>query len=1039
MAALAVRPQLTSALVRLVLLYALPCEAMLSSIQSLSAASLPLLPYLLRGARAGEEETSTSVNCGFAARIAQLRIPPSLLSSTRQEIIDEFRLNHDQVAVLDHCVAWLQPSAPPHPPPSPIVLVHGAPGSGKTSLLVALIVFLHRVLSAVDPRNTIRVLVACLTNVAVDGILSALLQRSQECFVRIGSIKRIAANVIRHTLHDITAGKGVEETHEQAKEELRRQIQERRDSVRQQQQRQARESQADRSREGECDGESCDSDSSELRDMEAALAEMKAERGQDRKRRLLGKRVVAVTTAASCFDILSDCDFPLVLLDECSQMIEPDSLHPMQRFHCQRLIAVGDPKQLPPTLTDVEAAAASYLSAASGDKSITVESCLAKPLFERLHNAGLPTILLRHQYRMHPTLAHMPNQLFYDGQLRDGVDEEARPPLLQRVDDLSKSLGPLTFVNVPRGQQLRVAAHSDGEQPAANGRAGEWDSGSSSSSWRNDSEVRVVVLTITALLQRGIPASSIGVITFYRPQWLRLKSEIASLMTFRDAQLRAQQSHHNSPHAVEAGGVSEEGSNMWRNPNGAVAGESTSGPTKRSKRVRAEGVQVNTVDSFQGAEKNIIILSTVRTSASGFLDDPKRINVAVTRARHHLLIVGHHPTLLQLKVWKPIVSYVSSKCPGCFFPTDDAFLSALHAMQAVQLAVAVSQRDGAGQIQPSETSSAACRRAGRRGRGAGQPKAAVKSAGQTEEDDGEEQLEESTVAPSAVAAVVPHGETTALRGLSALSAPLAAEWMDDEDAPLSLLSGFAASAPVSLDGPLTATVTTAQQRGATHAAFNGLSMSHDSDNDNECADECGCAESVEEAIDRSGRDGAEDATSGASQCNKRVRLSDTRTAQLPHSQRKAETEAAAQLQRDDSSSDELDEPVRLRGRKRVHLVSDDEEADCTAEETSREQPQRSQSARQLCSTRRDRCTGEPVDAFDFDQYAQQSREAEERPAENELMDEPHADIDIFALLRSEDAHDREAEKRKQRQARVEVEQSLTRVLLNEQRRQQEEV
>ena len=632
--------------------------AMLSAIQLLSATTLPLLPYLLRGAHAADEDTAASTQTSFTSRIAALRIPAATLSDTRQQVAEEFQLNDDQLSVLDRCIAWLRPPSASEPPtpPSPVVLVHGTFGGGKTTLLVALIVYLDRVLSSAGDKNTVRVLVACMTNVAVDGILSALLHRSQECFVRVGSSKRIAANVLRHTLH-ASRGKGVEQTHQQAMDELRRQITERRDRRRQQQQ--TADSRAD------CSVEGADDDSAELRDMEVALAEMKAERGAERKRRLLGKRVVAVTCAASAFEVLNGCDFPIVLLDECSQMIEPASLLPMQRFRCQRLVAVGDPKQLQPQLKDVEAAASEPAAARRGDKPATVASCLAKPLFERLHNAGLPTVLLRYQYRMHPTLARMPNQLFYDGQLRDGVDEEARPALLRRVDDLSKSLGPLTFVNVPRGQEVRATPYSY-QQPGSG----------SGSSWRNDSEVRVVVLTITALLQRGIPPSSIGVITLYRPQWAKLRSEIGSLMTVREAQLNSrhsaverQRAHPAVVDVVAAGDSSEAASELWSCGGGPARTDEVSS-TARRKRVRAEGVQVSTVDSFQGGEKDIVILSTVRTSPSDFLDNPRRINVALTRARHHLIVVGHHSALLQSAVWKPVVTFVSARCPGCFFPTD---------------------------------------------------------------------------------------------------------------------------------------------------------------------------------------------------------------------------------------------------------------------------------------------------------------------------------------------------------------------------------
>jgi superfamily I DNA and/or RNA helicase len=58
-----------------------------------------------------------------------------------------------------------------------------------------------------------------------------------------------------------------------------------------------------------------------------------------------------------------------------------------------------------------------------------------------------------------------------------------------------------------------------------------------------------------------------------------------------------------------------------------------------------EGVQVATVDSFQGSEKPVILVSMVRTEGVGFVQDHCRLNVAITRAQHCLLIVGHQATL----------------------------------------------------------------------------------------------------------------------------------------------------------------------------------------------------------------------------------------------------------------------------------------------------------------------------------------------------------------------------------------------------------
>jgi superfamily I DNA and/or RNA helicase len=54
-----------------------------------------------------------------------------------------------------------------------------------------------------------------------------------------------------------------------------------------------------------------------------------------------------------------------------------------------------------------------------------------------------------------------------------------------------------------------------------------------------------------------------------------------------------------------------------------------------------DGIHIATVDSFQGAEKDIIILSTATSKPSSFAADACRLNVALTRAKHHLLLVGN--------------------------------------------------------------------------------------------------------------------------------------------------------------------------------------------------------------------------------------------------------------------------------------------------------------------------------------------------------------------------------------------------------------
>lgn len=74
-----------------------------------------------------------------------------------------------------------------------------------------------------------------------------------------------------------------------------------------------------------------------------------------------------------------------------------------------------------------------------------------------------------------------------------------------------------------------------------------------------------------------------------------------------------------------------------------------------------KAVQVSTVDAFQGAEKEIVILSCVRTRQVGFIDSEKRMNVALTRGRRHLLIVGHLACLRGSRLWGRVIQHCAGE------------------------------------------------------------------------------------------------------------------------------------------------------------------------------------------------------------------------------------------------------------------------------------------------------------------------------------------------------------------------------------------
>ncbi|WRX13993.1 DNA2/NAM7 helicase-like, partial [Theobroma cacao] len=83
-------------------------------------------------------------------------------------------------------------------------------------------------------------------------------------------------------------------------------------------------------------------------------------------------------------------------------------------------------------------------------------------------------------------------------------------------------------------------------------------------------------------------------------------------------------------------------------------------------------VKVKTVDGFQGGEEDIIIISTVRSNSSGaigFMSNPQRTNVALTRARHSLWILGNGETLAKSEsAWEALVH--DAKARSCFYNAD---------------------------------------------------------------------------------------------------------------------------------------------------------------------------------------------------------------------------------------------------------------------------------------------------------------------------------------------------------------------------------
>ncbi len=233
-------------------------------------------------------------------------------------------------------------------------------------------------------------------------------------------------------------------------------------------------------------------------------------------------------------------------------------------------------------------------------------------LLDRICRAGKKMLLLDTQYRMHPAISSFPRRHFYDGKLLDDVsvqDENRSKPC--HHDDFKPRLGPYVFLNV-----------SDGEEKRS------W----TDRSIFNEQEAELAVKIYKKLKadypndvifspEGKTPGSSkgFGVITPYKSQMQVLRQ------------------------AFDRAGVS------------------------------TGDIEIDTVDAFQGREKDVVIFSCVRSSVKtgiGFVRDVRRMNVGLTRARSSLIVLGNAQALSEGSAdWAALVEDARSR--GCLIPVAD--------------------------------------------------------------------------------------------------------------------------------------------------------------------------------------------------------------------------------------------------------------------------------------------------------------------------------------------------------------------------------
>lgn len=285
-------------------------------------------------------------------------------------------------------------------------------------------------------------------------------------------------------------------------------------------------------------------------------------------RRILASAQVVLATHGGLSRKLVKGDFDLLALDEASQATEPLSWIPLTMG--KKAVFAGDAMQLPPTIYSKEAS--------EGGLSIT--------LFDRLKEilpASMQT-LLRVQYRMHESIMGFSSEQFYEGKLI--ADESVRAHTAAELPGASSdelTSVPLVYIDT-----------------AGSGFEESWND--LLESRENEGEARLAVRLLERLLAAGIRPKDAALLTPYVAQAKLLKSL-----------------------------------------------------------AKIPGLEIGSVDGFQGREKEVTIVSLVRSNDDaevGFLSDTRRMNVAMTRARRLLIVIGDSATIGQHPFYAQFLEYV---------------------------------------------------------------------------------------------------------------------------------------------------------------------------------------------------------------------------------------------------------------------------------------------------------------------------------------------------------------------------------------------
>lgn len=448
-----------------------------------------------------------------------------------------------------------------------VAIVHGPPGTGKTTTLVEAI-------NETLMRES-QVLVCAQSNMAVDWISEKLVDRGIKV-LRIGNPTRVNDKMLGFTYERRF------ESHADYPQlwAIRKAI---------------RELRKNRKKGSENYHQKMDRLKSRAAEIELRInAELFGE-----------ARVIACTLVGSAHHLLEGMKFGTLFIDEAAQALEAACWIPMKR--ASRVILAGDHCQLPPTVKSIAA----------------LRAGLGKTLMERIaENKPEVVTLLKIQYRMNDEIMRFSSDWFYGGKV------ESAPQIKYRsVLDYDH---PITWIDTSNEEnQITIEGEDAPEDSASTASSVSAANQNSDLNFKeqfvgesfgriNKAEAELTLLTLAEYFtkigkQRVLEERiDVGIISPYRAQVQYLKKLIKKYEFFK--------------------------------------------PYRRL-------ISVNTVDGFQGQERDVILISLVRSNDEGqigFLKDLRRMNVAMTRARMKLIILGNKDTMTKHPFYKKLWEYVKA-------------------------------------------------------------------------------------------------------------------------------------------------------------------------------------------------------------------------------------------------------------------------------------------------------------------------------------------------------------------------------------------